>query len=331
MHNTLLDGRLNEGPNLSLPGRLAYEIREAFDEIRGDPADFFTNLFRNTGANGGRRKAVLRLGLAIALLLDAVLFSAALLLWSRDTHGTPDGAQQRIVLINPAMRSPSANMPRDDKEGSGGGGGGKNSLEPASRGLPPPFFPEHSLIAPTTRATVNPPALPIAEFLLGDPRQNVKRDDLIPTGLINGVIAPPSDGPGTNGGVGNGKNGGVGSNDGPGTGPGNNGGCCGGDYAPGGRRGAAATRVDTQPIALNRPRPNYTEEARKNKVQGVVVARVLVGEDGRVKQVLIVNGLADGLNEEAIRAASQIHFKPASKNGAAVAYWIRLEIEFNMR
>ena len=82
---------------------------------------------------------------------------------------------------------------------------------------------------------------------------------------------------------------------------------------------------------LNRPRPNYTEEARKNKIQGVVVARLLVGSDGSVKQVKITRGLADGLNEEAIRAAYQIRFKPAMKGGQPVAYWQPIEIEFNLR
>ena len=105
----------------------------------------------------------------------------------------------------------------------------------------------------------------------------------------------------------------------------------GGDFGLGGGNGAPATRVDVGPIPLNRPRPNYTEEARKNKIQGVVVARVLIAADGSVKQVKITRGLADGLNEEAIRAAYQMRFKAAMKAGQPVAFWQTLEIEFNLR
>ena len=105
----------------------------------------------------------------------------------------------------------------------------------------------------------------------------------------------------------------------------------GGDPSLGGGTGAAATSVDMKPQMLNKPRPNYTEEARKNKIQGVVVARVLIAADGSVKQVKITRGLADGLNEEAIRAAYQMRFKAAMKGGQPVAFWQTLEIEFNLR
>ena len=85
------------------------------------------------------------------------------------------------------------------------------------------------------------------------------------------------------------------------------------------------------PIALNRPRPNYTEEARKKKIQGVILARALVGADGSVRQVVIRRGLPGGLDGEAILAVSQMRFRPAMRNGQPVATWITLEVEFNLR
>jgi protein TonB len=84
-------------------------------------------------------------------------------------------------------------------------------------------------------------------------------------------------------------------------------------------------------VPLNQPRPNYTEEARQNKVQGLVRARILIGSDGLVKQVRIQRGLPYGLNEEAIRAAMQMRFRPAIKSGVAVAFWTTLDVEFNLR
>jgi len=92
------------------------------------------------------------------------------------------------------------------------------------------------------------------------------------------------------------------------------------------------TNVDEKPVPLNSPRPNYTEEARRNKIQGVVRVRVLVGADGSVKQAtLLGGGLPDGLNEEAIRAAYQIRFKAAMKDGQSVAFWHSVSVEFYLR
>jgi TonB family protein len=58
------------------------------------------------------------------------------------------------------------------------------------------------------------------------------------------------------------------------------------------------------------------------------VLRVLVGSDGLVKRIAIAKGLPDGLNEEAVRAAQQLRFKPAMKGGQQVAYWQTVEMSF---
>jgi len=77
--------------------------------------------------------------------------------------------------------------------------------------------------------------------------------------------------------------------------------------------------------------PGYTEEARKNNIQGIVTLRVLVGADGAVKRVMITRGLPDGLDERAIAAAYQARFKPAMKDGQPVEYWVGLQMEFNLK
>src|SRR5215831_2297347 len=89
--------------------------------------------------------------------------------------------------------------------------------------------------------------------------------------------------------------------------------------------------VDARPFPLNKPRPNYTEEARAHKVQGVIRARALIGTDGVVKDVRLVTHLPDGLDEEAILAVKQMRFRPAMKSGQAVNFWQMLEVEFNLR
>jgi TonB family protein len=86
-----------------------------------------------------------------------------------------------------------------------------------------------------------------------------------------------------------------------------------------------------RPIALNAPMPRYTEEARNNKVQGVIQLAVLINEEGKVVTVVLLTSLGHGLDEEAVRAAGQLRFSPAMKDGKAVAFWQSLQIEFWLR
>ncbi|HJQ23489.1 MAG TPA: energy transducer TonB [Blastocatellia bacterium] len=316
----------------SLIKRLARAFREAAREFVEDPAGYLTNAFKDYQAGNAKRRDRLRLGMAIGLFVYASLFVAMLVLWTLHARHNAAGTQTDMTIFHlSAIQPTEPTTTKSDKPDQGGGGGGNRELTPASQGVPPPFALEPPLIVPTTRPTVNPPVLPIPETLLGDPLQNARRNEAMPTGLLDGVVGPPSDGPGANG-VGNGKHGGVGPGDGPGSGPGDGGGKNGGHYSPGGGRDSdPPTQVDTLPRALNEPRPNYTEEARAHKVQGVVRARILIGSDGLVKQVRILRGLPDGLSEEAIRAAMQMRFRPAMKGGAAVAFWLTLDVEFNLR
>jgi TonB family protein len=92
-----------------------------------------------------------------------------------------------------------------------------------------------------------------------------------------------------------------------------------------------AGRVDSKPRPLNSPQPRYTEQARTNGVCGTVVLRILIGADGKVKRVDARTTLPDWLTEEAIRAAYDLKFEPARKDGQAVAYWMPVVVEFNLK
>jgi len=319
----------------SLIKRLLDEFREARREFRADPRAYISAAMRDDHLGSSRRKAMFRLGLAISIFAYAVLFVITLIFWAANARPPiTAGEPLDYPVFYPRFNPQALQLPESDRKAQGGGGGGDEQPTPATKGLPPPFSHDPLIVAPTTRATLLPPALPVVEHLLGDASLNMRRDEVAPTGLPDGVIGPPSDGPGTEKGIGTGKRGGVGPGIGPGEGPGEDGGKWGGTYSPGGRPGDTeiAQVVDTRPLPLNRPRPNYTEEARKNKVQGVVRARVLVAADGAVRQVKLVGaGLPDGLNEEAIRAAYQMRFRPATRGGQPVAHWVSLEIEFNLR
>ncbi|MEK6283753.1 MAG: TonB family protein [Acidobacteriota bacterium] len=81
---------------------------------------------------------------------------------------------------------------------------------------------------------------------------------------------------------------------------------------------------------VSKPEPQYTESARKAGVEGTVVLRTIFASDGEVKDVFVVQALGYGLTTEAIRAARQIKFQPAVKDGRPVSMYIQLEYNFNL-
>jgi TonB family protein len=95
--------------------------------------------------------------------------------------------------------------------------------------------------------------------------------------------------------------------------------------------GSTTPSVDTRPVRLSSPAPKYTEAARANNTQGLVILRVRVGVDGIVNAIRVVRGLPDGLTEQAIAVARETKFKPAMKDGNPVEFWLALEINFILR
>jgi TonB family protein len=330
------DKALFEGAFLNQPllvTRLVNEFAAGTREFTNDPRGYLISAFKGDGIGGRRRKTLLRFGLAIGIVVYAVFFGAILVLWSVHAKAKATSADElEVHMINPDdFKMQEIEMPKADKKAGGGGGGGRNTPTPASKGQLPKFSLTPPLIAPRPEPTPRPPSLPVMETVQVDPRLEPKRDELAVTGLPTGVPGPPSAGPGSGGGMGDGSGGGMGPGNGRGVGPGNGYNMGGGDPRLGGGSSGPATSVDQQPILLNNPVPRYTEEARKNKIQGTVTARVLIGADGSVKQVKIVRGLPDGLDEQAIQAAYQLRFRAAMKSGQPVAFWKNVLIEFNLR
>ena len=313
--------------------RLLDEIREASRLFRQDPKAFFQGATTIDAAGIQRRRMLLQLGFSIGMLFYAVAFVFILIVWS--VHRPPRANQElSIIFCPPPLYTPQARMPEDDERSGGGGGGGRRTPEPPSRGSLPLFVYTNPIVTPRPEETIRPPVLPIIETVKVDPRVLVERDNLMLTGLPDGAGIPPSAGPGSDGGIGTGSRGGIGPDAGIGVGPGRDVNI-GGRYPGigGGPRRSASSQesVDHRPVLVNQPQPLYTEQARTNKVQGVVRVKVLVDANGSVKEVVVVRGLPDGLNEQAIRAAYQMRFRPAVKNGQPVSYWLNVVVEFNLR
>ncbi|HEU5133201.1 MAG TPA: energy transducer TonB, partial [Pyrinomonadaceae bacterium] len=88
--------------------------------------------------------------------------------------------------------------------------------------------------------------------------------------------------------------------------------------------------VDTRPLVAMRPEPAYTEEARQNQTEGVVLLRAVFAANGTVTNVRVASGLPHGLEDKAIEAAKKIVFIPAVKDGKFVSTWMQLEYHFNL-
>jgi TonB family protein len=86
--------------------------------------------------------------------------------------------------------------------------------------------------------------------------------------------------------------------------------------------------VDVKARLLTKPEPNYTDAARKNRIAGIVVLKVVFSKSGQVENIHVVSGLPDGLTERSIIAAKRIKFTPAMKDGKPVSMWMQLEYNY---
>lgn len=204
--------------------------------------------------------------------------------------------------------------------GHGGGGGGDRSPLPASRGRLPKIAPRQ--FTPPTAVIFNAhPKLPMEPALLIAPDVSLPQVNVADWGDPLGKLGPKSNGPGYGGGIGDGCCGGVGPGQGPGYGPGDGGNA-------GGPR--ASTGAITSPVLLFKVEPEFSEEARKARHEGVVTLYGEVDTNGRLRNVRVVSGLGLGLDEKAIAAVKQWRFRPGYRDGRPVVAAATIEVNFHL-
>jgi TonB family protein len=81
---------------------------------------------------------------------------------------------------------------------------------------------------------------------------------------------------------------------------------------------------------LEKPRPAYSEEARRLRIEGEVQLEILFGASGEIRILRVVRGLGHGLDENAVRAARTIRFLPARKDGRPVDSTATVHIIFQL-
>ena len=94
---------------------------------------------------------------------------------------------------------------------------------------------------------------------------------------------------------------------------------------------AVAAAPKTLPAeVLSKPNPAYTSEARSLKIEGEVLLEVVFESNGKVHVNRVIRGLGHGLDEAAIRAAEEIHFRPAVRDGQPADSTAVLHIVFQL-
>ena len=85
------------------------------------------------------------------------------------------------------------------------------------------------------------------------------------------------------------------------------------------------------PIALRQPQPAYTEEARREGIEGTVLIQAVIRKDGTVDSFKVIRGLGYGLDESAVQTiATKWHFKPGTLNGTSVDVYANIEVSFKL-
>jgi TonB family protein len=226
-----------------------------------------------------------------------------------------------ISLIAPLDIAPYMPQKPKPQPMGGGGGGGDRSPLPPSKGRLPRVAPRQ--FTPPMAVVNNPnPKLVMEPTLVIPPDVNLPNVNMAQYGDPLAKMGPPSNGPGSGGGIGYGSGGGVGPGRGPGYGPGEGGGYGGGVYRIGG--GVSAPQV------LFKVEPEYSEEARKAKFQGTVLLSIIVDEGGKPKDVRVVRALGLGLDEKAMEAVQKWRFRPGQKDGKPVAVAAMVEVNFRL-
>jgi len=86
----------------------------------------------------------------------------------------------------------------------------------------------------------------------------------------------------------------------------------------------------TQPRPTYTPDPEYTEAARRDRVQGIVVVKLNLDADGTPHDIKVVRGLRPDLDPKAVEAVAKWRFIPAMKDGTPFATPLTVEVLFRL-
>jgi protein TonB len=245
-----------------------------------------------------------------------------------------------LSRYGPTLVTTAATLPDKEPSGiiwiaqegpGGGGGGGGNKMKEPPRVAELPGKDKISVPVQKPPALEMPKPKPEPE---PEPQLAQVNIPAVTLGASNeslpGLIDAPSAasigtslGTGSGGGAGTGRGTGSGSGTGSGLGAGSGGGTGGGVYAPG--------SLSKQASILHQERPEYTADAMRAKIQGIVVIGCIVQADGKATDLKVIRSLGFGLDEKAIETVRKWVFKPAMRMEQPVASYVTIELSFNLR
>lgn len=96
-------------------------------------------------------------------------------------------------------------------------------------------------------------------------------------------------------------------------------------------RAARPQASDSTPVEITfKPRPAYTDQARRARVEGEILLEAVFTAAGEVRVVRIIRGLPHGLNETALAAAQAMRFRPALRHGQPVDTTATVRMNFEL-
>jgi TonB family protein len=245
-------------------------------------------------------------GTGLSIVIHTAIFAA--LIYAA-TH-----ASQMVQQVNQVSEKLDFIFLDKPKPGPGGGGGGR------PKDPEPPRKAEIVAAKPAAPVPVNKPVdVPTPQITV--PLQTPQAVVTLP-----GALAPIDSNVGT-GAAGGGRGTGIGTGNGSGVGEGSGGGFGGGVYQIG--------NGVTSPTLIREVKPNYTGDAMRAKLQGVVEMEAVVLPDGSVdpNRIKITRSLDStfGLDQQAIIAVKQWRFRPGTYKGQPVPVLVNVELTFTLR
>jgi TonB family protein len=193
-------------------------------------------------------------------------------------------------------------------------------VQPAAGGAPRTATVELKAAAPKAAPrTFTPPLVHIDHPALTMDASLVAAPDAwaAPSGAIGNPLGAIGGGSGLgsgSGGTGKGTGTGNGNGNGPGT---------------GGQVYSAGNGVSNPTLVTSVP-PEYSDEARKDRVTGFVTLAIVVAQNGKATDIKVVKSLGEGLDEKAIEAVQKWLFKPGVVKGIAVAVRAEVKVSFTL-
>src|SRR5258708_5279506 len=84
------------------------------------------------------------------------------------------------------------------------------------------------------------------------------------------------------------------------------------------------------PKAIYAPDPEYSEEAAEVRQMGTVELWLVVGPDGKPRDIRVLRTLGMGLDEMTLQAVRNWRFEPGMKDGKPVAVQINVVVNFHL-